>query len=411
MNREKILRLTDNIIIVFLTVQIFSVGFSIALSSISFGIWAGLWILQLIFYRDLGLSPEMRNELKILTLFIFAFIVFDVLSRVFAVLPENPLLSLKRYLLFLILYACIAKIKTGKELYGMLKAVLLATSVISLIEIILFAVALPSYIGKMSLGEIRLDAFAHSITTGEIKMLVFLSLFPLVFVKGENILPKKYLIPALALILISLYITQSRNVFVAVFVCLIITGIVINRKFLFVFLVSAAVLFAVLPTQLRQRITSIADPSHPSNNTRLIMWNVGWKMFLDRPLLGVGDNEFRDVYKTYKEIEFDGEGSHLHSNYIMVLATHGILGMAAYLGFFIVLFLKHLKFYRAKPPGRDKLLVFGCLLAVISFHVSGIFEWNFGDWEILTLLVFFASLPFVISNLNAVDARGNGRLH
>jgi len=211
LNREKILRLTDNIIIVFLTVQIFSVGFSIALSSISFGIWTGLWILQLIFYRNLGLSPEMRNELKILTLFILAFIFFDVLSRVFAVLPENPLLSLKRYLLFLIFYACVAKIKTEKELFGMLKAVLLAISVISLIEIILFAVALPSHIGKMNLGEIRLDTFAHSITTGEIKMLVFLSLFPLVFVKGEKYLPKKYLIPALTLILISLYITQSRT--------------------------------------------------------------------------------------------------------------------------------------------------------------------------------------------------------
>ena len=408
MNREKILGLTDNVIIVFLTIQIFSVGFSIALSSVSFGVWAGLWILQIIFFRQIGLSLDMRKELKILSLSILAFIVFDVLSRVFAVMPENPLLSLKRYLLFLILYVCVAKIKTGKELYGMLKAVLIVMSVISLIEIVLFAVALPSQIGRMSLGEIRLETFAHSITTGEIKMLVLLSVFPLVFVKGENILPIKYLISALALIFISLYITQSRNVFVAVFVCFIITGIFINRKFLYVFLVSAAVLFAVMPSQLRDRITSIADPSHPSNNARLIMWNIGWKMFLDRPLLGVGDNEFRDVYKTYKEIEFNGEGSHLHSNFIMVLATHGILGLVAYLGIFIVLFLKHLKFYRAKPPGSGKLLVFGCILAVISFHVSGIFEWNFGDWEILTLLIFFSSLPFVISELDGTDAGENG---
>ncbi len=411
MNREKILGLTDNIILVFLTIQIFSVGFSIALSSISFGIWAGLWILQLIFYRHLGLSDDMKKELKIFTLFVLAFIVLDVLSRLFAVLPENPLLSLKRYLLFLILYACIAKIKTVKELFGILKVILSVMAVISLIEIVIFAAALPSQVGKMSLGEIRLDTFAHSITTGEIKMLVLLTLFPLVFVKDSNVLPKKYLIPALALIFISLYITQSRNVFVAVFVCFIITGVVINKKFLFVFLVSAAVAFAVLPSQLRDRITSIADPSHPSNNARLIMWNIGWKMFLDRPLLGVGDNEFRNVYKTYKEIESEGEGSHLHSNYMMVLATHGILGFAAYLGIFIVLFLKHLKFYRAKPPGSARLLVFGCILAVISFHVSGIFEWNFGDWEILTLLVFFSSLPFVISNLSTADAGGNERLH
>lgn len=411
MNREKILGLTDNIILVFLTIQIFSVGFSVALSSISFGIWAGLWILQLIFYKQAQISSGMEKEIKLFSLFALAFIVFDVLSRVFAVMPENPLLSLKRYLLLLILYACIAKIKTKKELYGILKVVLSVTAVISVIEIVLFAAALPSQIGKMSLGEIRLETFAHSITTGEIKMLVFLSVFPLVFAKGECILPKKYLVPALALILTSLYTTQSRNVFVAVVVCFIITGIIVNRKFLYIFLVSAAVLFAVLPSQLRDRIISIADPSHPSNNSRLIMWETGWKMFLDRPLLGVGDNEFREVYKTYRTIEFNGEGSHLHSNYIMVLATHGILGLAAYLGIFTMLFLKHLKFYRTNPPGNDKLLIFGCFLAVISFHVSGIFEWNFGDWEILTLLMFFSALPFVIYNQNAENAGGNVQLH
>jgi hypothetical protein len=37
---------------------------------------------------------------------------------------------------------------------------------------------------------------------------------------------------------------------------------------------------------------------------------------------------------------------------------------------------------------------------MISFHISGIFEWNYGDWEILTLLLFIASIPFVIYNLN-----------
>ncbi len=411
MNREKILNQSDRIILVFLTIQVFSVGFSIALSSISFGIWAGIWILQLIFYRHPGISDILRKELKYFSLFVLAFIIFDVFSRAFALMPESPFLGLKRYLLFFVFFGVIAKIRTRNEMFIVLRVILVAMALISVYEIISFAVSLPSYIGHRSLGEIRLDTFAHSITTGEIKMIVFVSLFPLVLKKGGDFMQKKYLIPALLLVFLSLYITQSRNVFVAVFVCFIITGIVINRKFLYIFLLTAAVVIAIMPSQLRERITSIANPEHPSNNSRIIMWKTGWKMFLDRPVIGIGDNQFIDAYKTYKNIEYDGEGSHLHSNYMMVLATHGILGFAAYAGMFILLFLKHLKYYRENPPGTEKLLIFGCLLAAVSFHISGIFEWNFGDWEILTLLLFFTAVPFALKQIGFRGASETEQLH
>jgi O-antigen ligase len=300
----------------------------------------------------------------------------------------------------MIFFAMIVKIKEKETLYKFLLAILLVFTAISIYEIILYILKFPEEAKNTDISLIRLYSFSFFLTTGEMKMLLFITLFPLLFLKEKIFMPRKYLIITLSVIFISMYLTQSRNVFLALIICFLIFGIFINKKFLIYLLIFVTAVLLVIPAQFRQRITSIVDPTHPSNESRLIMWGVGWKMFKDHPLTGVGDNEITQVYKMYKQPEFHGEGSHLHSNYFMVLATKGIFGMIFYIALFFTLFLKHFKYFRNSRDKSDRYLIFGCILAMISFHISGIFEWNYGDWEILTLLLFIASIPFVIYNLN-----------
>jgi O-antigen ligase len=251
-----------------------------------------------------------------------------------------------------------------------------------------------------NIGEIRLYAFSFFITTGEMKMLFLLMLFPLLFIKEEIFLAKRLLAIPLSIIFVSMYLTQSRNVFLAVIICFVLFGIVLNRKFLIYLSIFIIAVLIIIPSGFRQRITSIVDPKHPSNESRLIMWNVGWQMFKDHPVTGVGDNEITEVYKMYKQPEFHGEGSHLHSNFFMVLATKGIFGIIIYIALFFTLFLKHFKYFKQAANKEEKYLIFGCILSMISFHISGIFEWNYGDWEVLTLFLFIISVPFILHNLN-----------
>jgi O-antigen ligase len=402
LDKDKILRITDKIIIVFLTIQILSVSFSIALSSITFGIWAGLWILQTIYTRKTDFPKNLLKDIKYISIFILLFFITDLISRIFAVIPDGAYVGLKRFLLFLIFYCLIIKIKEKDTLNKILIAVLSVFTLISIYEIILYAVNFSEQTENMNIANMRLYAFSYFITTGEMKMLLFITLFPLVFVKEKIFIPKKYLIISLSILFVAMYLTQSRNVFLAVFVCLIIYGILLDRKFLVYFTIFITVLLLAIPTQFRQRITSIVDPTHPSNESRLIMWSVGWEMFKDHPLTGVGDNEITQVYKMYKIPEYHGEGSHLHSNYFMVLATKGIFGMLLYIALFFTLFLKHFKYFKNTVHKETKYLIFGCILAMISFHISGIFEWNYGDWEVLTLFLFIVSIPFIIYNLNNI---------
>ena len=232
MSKEKITDITDKVIIIFLAVQIISISFSIALSSISLGIWAGLWILQFLYQRNTGISEKLKGEIKFISILIALFFIIDLISRLSAVVPEGALGGLKRFTLYLIFFGMIAKIRDKNVLNKILFSVLTVFTILSIYEIILYIIRFPVEAQYMNVGEIRLYSFAYFITTGEVKMLLFLTLFPLLFIKEKVFINKAYLITSLSIIFISMYLTQSRNVFIAVFTCLIIFGLVINRKFL-----------------------------------------------------------------------------------------------------------------------------------------------------------------------------------
>jgi O-antigen ligase len=184
-----------------------------------------------------------------------------------------------------------------------------------------------------------------------------------------------------------------------------------NRKFLISYIIILIIGAVILPQSYKSRITSIFDLKHPSNESRMIMWDTGLKMFKDHPFTGVGDNEITQVYKMYKPVEHHGEGAHLHSNYMMILATTGIFGFIAYIGFFILIFLKQIKFYNVLDDPIDKAFILGSIMTNISFHVAGIFEWIFGDHEVMTVFFFLIAIPFVIYSLSMKDKNNPAKLN
>jgi O-antigen ligase len=181
---------------------------------------------------------------------------------------------------------------------------------------------------------------------------------------------------------------------------MVIAGIIMNKKFLLTFLAIVILGGIFLPSKYTDRMKSIVDVNHPSNASRFAMWDTGLKMFIDNPVLGVGDNKVMEVYEHYRPQKGETEHSHLHSNIFMILATNGILGFICWVGFFLMIFLKYLKYYKMNLPDEYKLIVFGCILVLISFHVSGVFEWSYGDAEVFSVLFFILSIPFNIYKFN-----------
>ena len=73
------------------------------------------------------------------------------------------------------------------------------------------------------------------------------------------------------------------------------------------------------------------DPTLPEGQGRLWLWRVAAGMFLKRPLLGVGPDNFRWLHTAYAGVEQGDTRIHANNLYIEWLVDTGILGFAAFL--------------------------------------------------------------------------------
>lgn len=401
--KEKLSRAIDTALPILILLQVSLVSISIAASSIMFATWMTLWLVQLIIDRNRFVAVFRLPSLRSINLFIILYFITEVVSRIFAVIPEHAFDNIKRLLLFGIFYACIAKVSGTFHAARLLTALLAILSAISLTELATYAVKFGELIQTTPFSEIRIDYYNYPLTSAEIKLMVLMAFLPVIFRSGDFVIRRGYLIALCAPVIVSMLLTQSRNVYLALFLCLLVYGLIWNRKLVLVMLALVIMAFAVLPSSFTSRLRSIADAEHPSNRSRLIMWETGWKIFLDHPVTGIADSDFRKVYETYRMPVYHGEGVHLHNNVLMILVTTGIPGLLAFAGLFTVILIQLIKIYRRFRNDARGELVLGSIFVVLSFQIAGIFEWNFGDHEVMTVFFFLLSIPFIIDKQKAVD--------
>jgi O-antigen ligase len=166
---------------------------------------------------------------------------------------------------------------------------------------------------------------------------------------------------------------------------------------LFGALVALAVALLLLPG-VRDRARSIADPNDPTSSERLLMWRSGLQIARDHPIVGVGPGQVRRVYPDYAAPEVANKHrGHLHNSAIQILVERGVLGLVAWLWVFVAFFL-YARSVARRVAGEERAsaLITGAITATAGFLVSGMFEYNFGDSEVLMAMTLVMSLVLVV---------------
>ena len=407
-NRDNVIKISNYIILIFLTLQLITVSFTIAGASISFGFWGGVWVLQMIFLKTYKEFGEFGKEIKYVIIFLFSYCIIEIISRIFSVMPYEFYDGLKRMPLILLFFITILKIPVRKTLYKVLLFIVSAFSIVSIIELIMFGIELSEIIRTGNFLGNRLGYFSYPITTAEMKLLVFVAIFPVFAIKDKEF-KKIKLTAALLLfpILLSMVLTMSRNVYISLVVAVILYAIFLDRKSLIYITIILIIIWFILPVPYKARIYSIFQPADDVNIGRLVMWKTGWTMFLDHPVLGIGDCNFIEVYQKYKPLEYHGEGSHMHNNFLQILVTTGIIGTIAFWGFMSSLFIVFVKLFKKFKTVEYKMLTFGSILVLISLNIAGIFEWNYGDWEVACVFWFLCGIPFLLNKFEKSETKQN----
>ena len=208
---------------------------------------------------------------------------------------------------------------------------------------------------------------------------------------------------------IALALTYVRSAWLGLGVAVVVLAGLTRRYALLLVLLVATALALVVSSSLQTRLLSMTDRTDPSATERMYFWAAGWHMVRNAPLLGLGPGGVKRHYPEYRDPAARRPGTgHLHNNLIQIAAERGLLGLAAWLAIWVAFFVRAGRIYAALPAARseDRALVAGSLAAVAGFLVAGLFEYNFGDSEVIGLLWVVMAFPFVLEGKAVREASG-----
>jgi O-antigen ligase len=175
-------------------------------------------------------------------------------------------------------------------------------------------------------------------------------------------------------------------------------------------LIAAVALAVLVPALLvglpgvGKRFRTIGDAADATTRDRLAMLEAGRRLGVENPVTGVGPGQLKHAYARVAPPEaLRRSTSHLHNTPLQILVERGIVGLAAWLWIFVAFLVQGTAILRRLPreASVDRALVLGSLAAVVTFLVAGLFEYNFGDAEVLLVALALMALPFALGRARA----------
>lgn len=215
---------------------------------------------------------------------------------------------------------------------------------------------------------------------------------------------------AVVMMFAALLLTMTRGAWIAVFAGLAVVAVLLRSRALALataLALGALILFsqAYKNDQGRTLAVDTFATSEADRNvsTRLVLWEMSWRMFLDAPVLGVGMGDYsieaeRRLSERQVRTTVDS-----HNIYLQILATRGLVGFIPFIAYFAVLIVSLWKKMRMAPAGSlARHYAAGALGATAAVLVGALTENNLDDAEV------FAAFMFLVGVARAgysVDAR------
>jgi len=151
----------------------------------------------------------------------------------------------------------------------------------------------------------------------------------------------------------------------------------------------------VAPSSIRERFTSMLRPGKlDSNQHRIVTWRTGLQMIHAHPFFGLGPEQVKVQFDRYVPADIprplpEGWYGHLHNIYLQYAAERGIPTMLVMLWLLAQILYDCLHRVWRLPSGRSdlKFVLHGTVAVVIATMIAGVFEYNLGDSEVLTMFL------------------------
>jgi O-antigen ligase len=267
----------------------------------------------------------------------------------------------------------------------------------TVMDVVVTVGALAAAYGIIQYGMLHFDSLrlrprgtmGHYMTySGTLMLVIGVAAARIVFGVRDRVWPA-LVMPAL---IVALTLTFTRSAWVGVCVGVSLLFILKDFRLTGLIPVIIALLFALAPDRITDRIMSVFDLRDPSSRDRVAMLQTGAAMVKDHPLAGVGPNMVERVYPQYRDPDgVQKVNPHLHNVPVQIAAERGLPALAIWLAFIAMLAAGVFRIFRS---GHDRVLAAGALAGIAAMLAAGLFEYNFGDSEFLMLFLVIVTLPF-----------------
>jgi O-antigen ligase len=199
-------------------------------------------------------------------------------------------------------------------------------------------------------------------------------------------------VAALPLCAWALLLSRTRNAWFGAAVGLAVLALLRAPRLLWAFPAAAAVLALARPGPLMDRLT-ITDAS---SRDRYFMWQAGVDMIREKPVFGQGPRMVENVYPGYRWSAAPNLATpHLHNNALQIAAERGLPCLAWWLWWVAAAMADAWREVRRGRAGA-RWGAAGALGVLAAVMAAGLFEYNFGDSEILMFTLIATALPYAL---------------
>ena len=162
---------------------------------------------------------------------------------------------------------------------------------------------------------------------------------------------------------------------------------------------AVTLLFFILPQSFQQRVYDGFNPEDRTIQGRIELIQTGAQMVRAHPITGVGPRmvpRSASAFKTRDDFP-DWMYVHLHNSPLQIAAELGLLTLLIWIAFWIYTLQSLWQLARrySDDPEARWLAVNG-IAATVAFLCAGVLEFNFGDAEVIILLFFLITAPYVV---------------
>src|SRR5471030_190602 len=358
-----------------------AVQFSIAAAQILLAVALVCWIALLIVRRERFEAPG----------FFWPMTAYAAATIVSAALSPDPRASLagpgKQLVLFL-LVPLIYRFVNGPRAHTLVTIVVTCAAVSAVFGIVQYGILHYDNLGQRPQGTL-----GHWMTYSGLLMIVIgVAIARVIFGRSDRTWAALVL-PALG---VAVALTFTRGAWVGACAAVALLFSLKDFRLFAILPIVAAVFIAIAPGQITRRYQSMFNMNDPTVRDRVTMMHIGGRMIRTHPLTGVGPNMVQREYVDFKGSDSlvgpDGVthiNPHLHNDFLQIAAERGLPALALWLWFVVALVRDLWKRFNA---GQRELAA-TALATVIALLTAGLFEYNFGDSEVLMLFLTLVTLP------------------